>query len=76
MIKDYPPYLDYPKPRKPMTKADRIRTMTDEQISRLFMGYSCPPVDGDCPYLEQEVYRDDRDCGKCWLDWLRQEGYQ
>lgn len=31
--KDYPPYLDYPKSCKPMTNADRIRTMTDEELA-------------------------------------------
>lgn len=24
-VKDYPPYLDYPKPRKRQTNGDRIR---------------------------------------------------
>lgn len=32
-IKDYPPYLDYPKPYKPHTNADRIRSMTDEELA-------------------------------------------
>ena len=27
--KSYPPYLDYPKPRKQMTNADRIRSMNE-----------------------------------------------
>lgn len=31
-VKDYPPYLDYPKPRKTKTNADRIRAMSDEGI--------------------------------------------
>ena len=35
-VKDYPPYLDYPKPRKPMTNADRIRSMTDDELNDLF----------------------------------------
>jgi hypothetical protein len=26
-VKDYPPYLDYPKPRKPQTNADRMIAM-------------------------------------------------
>ena len=30
-VKDYPPYLDYPKPHKAKTNADRIRSMSDEQ---------------------------------------------
>lgn len=32
-IKDYPPYLDYPKPRKKVTNADKIRSMTDEKLA-------------------------------------------
>lgn len=31
-VKDYPPYLDYPKPHKPTTNADRIRAMSDEEL--------------------------------------------
>lgn len=34
-IKDYPPYLDYPKLHKPQTNADRIRSMTDEELAEL-----------------------------------------
>lgn len=31
-VKDYPPYLDYPKPYKPITNADRIRAMSDDEL--------------------------------------------
>lgn len=34
-VKDYPPYLDYPKPRKKVTNADKIRSMTDEELAEL-----------------------------------------
>ena len=30
-VKNYPPYLDYPKPYKPLTNADRVRAMSDEE---------------------------------------------
>jgi hypothetical protein len=33
-VKDYPPYLDYPKPRKKQTNADKIRSMTDEELAQ------------------------------------------
>lgn len=33
-VKNYPPYLDYPKPHKPQTRADRIRAMTDEELAK------------------------------------------
>ena len=31
-VKNYPSYLDYPKPYKPQTNADRIRAMSDEEL--------------------------------------------
>ena len=33
--KNYPPYLDYPKPYRPITNADRIRSMSDEELAEL-----------------------------------------
>ena len=35
-VKDYPPYLDYPKPYKSQTNADCIRSMTDDELNDLF----------------------------------------
>ena len=32
-VKNYPPYLDYPKPYKALTNADRIRDMSDEELA-------------------------------------------
>lgn len=41
-VKDYPPYLDYPKPRKPVTQADRIRAMSDEELAdELLEWFAC-----------------------------------
>ena len=64
MSKDYPPYLDYPKPYKPMTNGDRIRAMSDEELANVI---SCP----------QEFFAlmgcpDALDCSACKLDWLKQ----
>jgi hypothetical protein len=69
-VKDYPPYLDYPKLRKPITKADRIRSMTDEELAEIMAG-ECPPnyPNGNC--REYEEYDGNLDCSKCWLDWLK-----
>lgn len=39
-VKDYPPYLDYPKPRKTTTNADRIRAMSDEELANILTNYS------------------------------------
>ncbi len=61
-IKDYPPYLDYPKPRKKVTNADKIRSMTDEKLARV-MDMVCPP-DTAC--------NDGQQCIKCWIEWLKQ----
>ena len=32
-VKNYPPYLDYPKPYKLLTNADRVRAMSDEELA-------------------------------------------
>ena len=32
-VKNYPPQLDYPKPYKPLTNADRVRAMSDEELA-------------------------------------------
>ena len=37
-VKNYPPYLDYPKPHKEQTNADRIRSMTDRELADFFYG--------------------------------------
>ena len=36
-IKNYPSYLDYPKQRKEQTNADRIRSMSDEDLAELIV---------------------------------------
>lgn len=63
-VKDFPPYLDYPKPKKKQTNADRIRQMTDEEMAKWANDYNftCPPV--ECK---------DHQCEECWLYWLKQE---
>ena len=33
-VKNYPPYLDYPKPYKPQTNADKIRSMWDFELAK------------------------------------------
>ena len=60
-VKDYPPYLDYPKPRKPITNADRIRAMSDEELAEWIEEIS--------PHTEWTFYLQ----GGTWLDWLKQE---
>lgn len=60
-VKDYPPYLDYPKERKKQTNADRIRQKTDEELAMVVV----------CPYkLCKEVTLN---CDDCVLKWLKRE---
>lgn len=58
-VKDYPPYLDYPKHRKPQTNADRLRAMSDEELAEWISG--------------QIIDRNIGIPSETWLDWLRQE---
>lgn len=67
-VKDYPPYLDYPKERKKQTNADRIRAMSDEELATLLES-KCPTA--KCPNLVMTSGSDQ--CYRCWLDWLGQE---
>lgn len=47
---------------KPLTNADRIRTMSDEEMAEY--------LDGMCHDLWQMFVKDSK---KMWLDWLKQE---
>ena len=71
-VKDYPPYLDYPKPCKPITNADRIRSMTDEELAELMEDKGdCPPI--ECPHDGEGAKVTRLDCKACWFDWLKKE---
>lgn len=35
-MKDYPPYLDYPKARKPQTNYDLLISKTPEELAEFF----------------------------------------
>lgn len=66
-VKDYPSYLDYPKPHRPMTNADRIRSMTDDELVD-WITRDCPGSPKPCIKVHYRV-----DCKSCWFDWLKQE---
>ena len=54
------------------TKADRIRSMTDEELAKFFADYvSCH----DCPipYCKVRFTMERLGCQANWLDWLKQE---
>ena len=62
----------------PMTNADRIRAMTDEELAEFIPSGPCPPIRWhrdefgarytECPN-EERIHG----CRDCWLDWLKQE---
>ena len=39
-VKNYPPYLDHPKPYKAKTNADHIWTLSDEDLTNFLIGFS------------------------------------
>ena len=68
-VKDYPPYLDYPKPHKAKTNAQKIRSMTDEELEEeirsLSLGYE-PWCDHHCKMQGED------NCNICLKNWLQQ----
>lgn len=53
---------------RPLTNADRIRSMTDEELAEfLFHAWNNAAwcSEKDCP--------DEESCFPCWLNWLKQE---
>ena len=61
VVKDYPSYLDYPKPCKAMTNADRIRGMGDEELKEFI-----------CSILQCEFCKFEGWGGCELLEWLQQ----
>lgn len=53
---------------KPMTNADRIRSMSDEELAE-YMGDV--QTWGGCP--NHGARNCTENCADCWLDWLKQE---
>ena len=58
----------------PVTNADRVRAMTDEELAGILAMQSVvsPPwcaENYDCPYADQDPVR----CDLCALDWLKEE---
>ena len=60
-VKDYPPYLDYPKPHKAKTNADRIRSMSDESLKEFL-----------CSILQCKLCKFEGWVGCELLEWLQQ----
>ena len=66
-VKNYPPYLDYPKPYEVQTNADRIRAMSDEEMADMLWktgrNYRAICADPVVDYNEQHEHL---------IDWLQQ----
>lgn len=70
-VKNYPPYLDYPKPYKPKTNADHIRAMSDKELADVLREFckgmadcvDCPLYRSGCPM--SSAFND-------WIKWLQQ----
>lgn len=67
---------------KPMTNADRIRSMSDEELAK-FCGKdvdACPPGRDSGKCIDELYARgegpcpSDKQCIECWSNWLKQEG--
>ena len=69
--KDYPPYLDYPKPHKALTNAQKIRGMSDEELAEMLWktGRNYRAVCAD-PVVDYNEHRDHL------IDWLKQPAEQ
>lgn len=53
--------------KPPMTNADRIRSMSDEELAELlFLQRKCPPE------KKHITCGTTGTCDECWTDWLRQ----
>ena len=67
-VKNYPPYLDYPKPYKPQTNADRIRSMSDDELAELLLdGCRGSKCDDQSKNEWGSV-----NCFQCRVTWLQQ----
>lgn len=81
-VKNYPPYLDYPKPYKALTNADRIRAMSDEELAK-FLTHMNPTNCQDCAFSrgwrcqpDSDDYSDFEKCKEGRKRWLQQSAEQ
>ena len=68
--KSYPPYLDYPKPRKQMTNADRIRSMGDDELAAFLCNLRSEKACDGCLNCVAEGFCRSGDTGM--IDWIQQ----
>ena len=70
-IKDYPPYLDYPKPYKSQTNADRIRGMSDEDLA-VFLSRGLKEPCDFCQLAVLDGACTETLCDDAMMKWLQQ----
>lgn len=77
-VKNYPPYLDYPKQNKALTNAQKIRAMSDEELSE-FLTHMNPTNCQDCAFShvwrcqpDRDDYSDFEKCKEGRKRWLQQ----
>lgn len=66
---------DFASKYKPKTNADRIRSLTDEELAEWGSSLPCCPPGKDlseCCFGRPDPPSKEL-CGKCWLGWLKQE---
>ena len=64
------PDEDCPRVPKPQTNADRIRSMTDEEMAEFFRNTTfCD----SCFIFKNECGTEKYSCKQRWIDWLKQE---
>ena len=72
----YVPVVVNVKPPKPVTNADKLRAMSEEELAEWIDEFWSAPWCPDNPPVDPETKRcllHDGDCRLCILDWLRQE---
>lgn len=73
-MKDYPPYLDYPKERKPQTNYDRLISKTPEELAKFLFhrGNGQEYCYGICVRQDDcDGQDDDRICIDSIVKWLK-----
>ena len=62
---------------KPMTNADRIRNMTDEELVEFLVKVNCsysePCMTGETDCKWEDYPTHDKGCKNCFLEWLQAE---
>lgn len=69
-VKDYPPYLDYPKSHKAKTNADRIRSMTDQELA-VFLSRDLKQPCDYCQLEDLEGACTETLCDDAMMKWLQ-----